>query len=204
MRLPPELRMCKVAIDCSEVFPFPLRLELRHFRTASISLTVVGSPVMNFSVQSRRQEQSFIYLPAFFLRLWRPSRILGTGDKTAGRRSWPPQSSAKIVNVWSYFPICLHGAHRDNFTFTFICSTSVFRAFHLPVFFISNFRFVFHINIILPLPLLLPNCLFPSGFPTKILHTPLLFPIRATWPTHLIWSTGQYLVRSTDYEAGRQ
>ena len=28
--------------------------------------------------------------------------------------------------------------------------------------------------------------LFPSGFPTKTLHTPLLTPIRATRPTHLI------------------
>jgi uncharacterized protein YggT (Ycf19 family) len=32
----------------------------------------------------------------------------------------------------------------------------------------------------------LPNGLLPSGRPTKILHTPLLSPIRATWPTHLI------------------
>jgi hypothetical protein len=28
--------------------------------------------------------------------------------------------------------------------------------------------------------------LFPSGFPTKTMYTPLLFPIRATWHTHLI------------------
>ena len=32
----------------------------------------------------------------------------------------------------------------------------------------------------------LPSGLFISGFPTKTLNTPLLFPIRATCPDHLI------------------
>ena len=32
----------------------------------------------------------------------------------------------------------------------------------------------------------LPSGLFPSGFPTKTLYTPLLSPVHSTWPTHHI------------------
>jgi len=43
-------------------------------------------------------------------------------------------------------------------------------------------------NLILSshLSLVLPNGLFPSGFPTRTLYTPLLIPIYATCPIHLI------------------
>ena len=32
----------------------------------------------------------------------------------------------------------------------------------------------------------LPSSLFPSGFPTKSMYKPLLSPLHATWPAHLI------------------
>ena len=46
-----------------------------------------------------------------------------------------------------------------------------------------------HLNSILPSSLALPSGLFPSGLPTKILYTPLLFPISGSCPAHPIcWS----------------
>ena len=48
----------------------------------------------------------------------------------------------------------------------------------------------------------LPSRLFPSGIPTKILYTPLLCSMRATWRTHLIildLFIRTILVRSTDH-----
>ena len=43
-----------------------------------------------------------------------------------------------------------------------------------------------HLNIILPSKPGPPKWSLPSDFPTKSLYTPLLSPIRATCPTHLI------------------
>ena len=41
---------------------------------------------------------------------------------------------------------------------------------------------ILHSHIILGLP----SCIFPPGFHTKTLYAPLLSPIRATCPTHLV------------------
>ena len=54
------------------------------------------------------------------------------------------------------------------------------------------------------LRLVLPSGLFPSGFPTRTLYTPLLFLMCATYPAHLILLdliTRTYGVRSINYSA---
>ena len=63
------------------------------------------------------------------------------------------------------------------------------------------------LNSILILPLLrlgLPSGLFPSGLPTKTLHTFIFSPTPAIWPTHCFFFnmiTQTYLFSSTNHEA---
>jgi len=59
-----------------------------------------------------------------------------------------------------------------------------------------------YLNIILPPKPGSSKWYFPSGFPTKTLYTPFLFPMCATCPDYLILLdliTQQHWVRSTDY-----
>jgi len=55
-----------------------------------------------------------------------------------------------------------------------------------PVHTLTSHFLKIHLNIILPSRTGSLKWFFPSGFPTKTLYTPLLSPIRTTFPTHLI------------------
>ena len=79
-----------------------------------------------------------------------------------------------------------YGTQRFTTAFTSTCHLSLYWATLIqsmpphPTF----WRFTLILSSYLCLRL--PSGLFPSGFPTKILRTPLLSPICATCPTHLI------------------
>jgi hypothetical protein len=49
-----------------------------------------------------------------------------------------------------------------------------------------------HLNIILPSTPGSHKRLFPSGFHTKSLHTPILYPVRATCPSTMLEYTKNY------------
>jgi len=82
------------------------------------------------------------------------------------------------------FP-AFHGTRRFITALTSVCHLSL--AWASPIQSIyphpTSWR---SILISIHLRLGLPNGLFPSGFPTKTLYTPLSSPIRATCPAHLI------------------
>jgi len=59
-----------------------------------------------------------------------------------------------------------------------------------------------HFNIPSHLSLSLSSGLFPSAFPTKMLYTPLLYPVCATCPICLILFdlVTQYLMKNAEYD----
>src|SRR5215510_11058427 len=64
----------------------------------------------------------------------------------------------------------------------------------------SNFLKI-HLNIILPSSLGLPNDLFPSGFPTNTLCTPLSSPIRATYPAYILLDLTTHTILGKEYRS---
>ena len=58
-----------------------------------------------------------------------------------------------------------------------------------------------HLNIILPFTPGLPSGLFPTGFHTQTLYTPLLSPIRATFPAHLILDFLTWTILGEEYRS---
>ena len=58
-----------------------------------------------------------------------------------------------------------------------------------------------HLNIKLPFNLGLPSGLFPSGYPTKILYAPLLSPMHATCPAHLMLHWIIWIFFGQDYRS---
>jgi len=71
---------------------------------------------------------------------------------------------------------------------------------HTPTFYFLKI----HFNTILPSMIVLPNCLFPSGFPTKTICTPLVPPYALQTSPILLFSnspTPKFLVKNIGHQA---
>jgi hypothetical protein len=171
--------MNKFTVKCASYFPF-----LRLYNSVNIAITSLQTEHLiwqQLQVHVQLVGENFTYL------LSPRSTVLL--EKLTG------------LQLAKKFP-AFYGTRRFITAFTSACHLSVSWACSIqsipphPTSWRSILILSYHLR------LSLPSGLFTSGFPTKILYTSLLSPIRATCPVHLILldlTPAQYWVRSTDH-----
>ena len=90
-------------------------------------------------------------------------------------------TSLQLVNKFLAF----HGTQRFITALTCVCHLSLSWASPIQSIYPTSWRSLLLLSIHLRLGL--PSGLLQPGFPTKSLRTPLLSPIRITYPAHLIF-----------------
>ena len=98
------------------------------------------------------------------------------------------QSPSWEANLFSASQEILHIAWNPQVHFAFTCASHLSLSCARPIQSMPSHPISWRSILILSFHLCLSfsGGLIPSGFPTKTLYTPLLSPIHATFPTHLI------------------